>query len=183
MSSCYDSSSDYTSSASTIDALTEVRPRCSKPSNCNNRSKCCSPRDDCSNSKYDPGVAYFTSMVTPLSDVVPAYSETPGLVEFRMRRRNMTVILQWEPFSALMAAAGVAYLTVNQGICNLPPYSITQPVTIEYKGVIRQTFVEIDPTARTGNIRFYLNADGSSTDVAVGDAVSIRGGTANWIVN
>jgi len=98
-----------------------------------------------------------------------------------MRRKNKTVFLQWEPFSGAMAESGVAYLTVTQSISNLPPYVVTIPAVIQYKGVYRPTRIEIDPHSDS-NIRIYLNTDGSSSDVNIGDSVSVPGTCVSWIV-
>jgi hypothetical protein len=74
--------------------------------------------------RYDPGVSYFTSVITPVTNLTPQYSGCTGCVEFRMRRKNKVVSLQWEPFNGTMAASGVSYLSVAQSICNTPPYQI-----------------------------------------------------------
>lgn len=182
-------------SSSTIDAISRICDDCdNKPKPCKSgcnikhvssgylvgstRDEPCYPP-----TRYDPGVSYFPSVVTPLSNLVPLYSGCTGSVEFRMRRKNKTVTLQWEPFTGSLAAAGIAYLTVAQSICNTPPYLISVPIYIEYKGVGRVTHIEIDPSARTGNIRFYLNTDGSTTGTAVGDTIKIYGGAITWIVD
>lgn len=100
-----------------------------------------------------------------------------------MRRKNKTVTLQWEPFSGNLAASGIAYLTVVQSFCNTPPYPIAVPIYLIYKGVGRNTHLTINPAATSGNIRFYLNTDGSTTDTTIGDNVVVAGGSATWIVD
>jgi hypothetical protein len=99
-----------------------------------------------------------------------------------MRRKNKTVSLQWEPFTGTMAASGVAFLTVAQSISNLPPYLMNWPITIQYKGVQKTTSLTVDPHATNGNIRFFLNNDGTSTGVTIGDAFSIPASEVNWII-
>lgn len=196
--SCFTSASSDTthkkcSSASTIDAIDkcsssssdsscETCEKCHKSHECecdSSESKCCSQ------SKYDPGVSYFCSLVTPMCNVESCCSKrsSKGNVEFRMRRKNKTVTVQWEPFSGTLAASGIPYLTVSQSICNLPPYIITNPIYIEYKGDGRNTRVEIDPHSKCGNIRFYLNTDGRCDNTVSGDAIKIFGGSATWIVD
>lgn len=133
--------------------------------------------------RYDPGISYFTSIITPVSKLNSLYTNTPGAVEFRMRRKNKTVILQWEPFTGCLAASGVAYLTVVQTICNTPPYPVSFPIFITYKGVARITTVEIDPHLPTGNIRFYLNTNRSSDDTHVNDSFTIPASSVSWIVD
>jgi hypothetical protein len=99
-----------------------------------------------------------------------------------MRRKNKTVTLQWEPFSGAIGESGIAYVTVIQSISNTPPYPISIPITLQYKSMARTTQIEIDPHAKS-NIKFYLNADGSATDVTLGDSLSVPGGCVSWIVD
>lgn len=135
------------------------------------------------NGRYDPGISYFNSIITPLSNLTPGFSGCMGSVEFKMRRKNKTVTLQWEPFTGTLTANGVSFLTVCQSICNTPPYPISIPIYIIYKGSGRITHVEIDPFAKSGNIKFYLNTDGSGSDINSGDNISFPGGSISWIVN
>ena len=172
---CSDPSSD------TCSEIRSICSDCDKPA-CNKVTKFCEVKYCPPPTKYDPGVSYFTSVVTPLSNLAPSYSGCTGSVEFRMRRKNKVVTLQWEPFSGTMAASGVAFLTVAQSICNTPPYPISLPMYLEYMGVGRPTHVDIDPSSRSGNIRFYLNTDGSASNVNVGDSVFVPGGCVTWIV-
>lgn len=139
------------------------------------------PQDN--NQRYDPGVSSFTSVITPVIGLTPLYSGCIGSVEFRMRRKNKTVTLQWEPFTGSLASSGVAYLTVSQTICNMPPYPMSFPISLQYKGVDRTTKITIDPFATTGGIKFYLNVDGTGTDITMGDAFHIYGGCIPWIVD
>lgn len=124
----------------------------------------------------------FTAIVSPLTNVIPLFSGCTGSVEFRMRRKNKTVTLQWEPFTGNLGANGVSHLSVLQSICNTPPYSVSNPMYIEYKGLGRVTHVEIDPFGKNGNIRFFLNTDGSSNGTVIGDLIKIPGGSTSWIV-
>lgn len=135
-----------------------------------------------SQQRYDPGISHFMSIVTPVTGLTPQYSGITGSVEFRMRRKNKTVTLQWEPFSGTLAANSVAFLTVSQSISNTPPYPISIPITIQYKGLNRSTNITIDPHARTGNIKFHLNEDGTPAGV-VGDTFYVFGGNITWIVD
>lgn len=99
-----------------------------------------------------------------------------------MRRKNKTVTMQWEGFSGIMGAGGVAYLTATQSISNLPPYTVYFPLVLQYKGTIKTTFLTVDPQGKGGNIRFYLNNDGTSTNINMSDAFTIYAGSAVWIV-
>lgn len=125
----------------------------------------------------------FHSIITPVSNLTPQYSGITGTIEFRMRRKNRTVTMQWEPFSGVMAASGVAFLTAPQSISNTPPYPVTWPIMIRYKDVNRQGNITIDPHATNGNIRFYLNLDGTGTDINIGDSFYIYSSTVTWLVN
>jgi len=132
--------------------------------------------------RYDPGVTHFTSVITPLNDLQPQYSGCKGSVEFIMRRKNKTVTLQWEPFKGKLTTNGVSHLVVTQSISNLPNHLVSFPIFIKYKDVGRMTHLEIDPHNKTGNIKFHLNTDGTSTGVAAHDSVYIHGGAVSWIV-
>lgn len=145
----------------------------------------CVSRDDYRrpSRRFDPGATFFTSVITPLTGLTPGFSGCMGSVEFRMRRKNKTVILQWEPFTGTLSSSGVAFLTVAQSICNTPPYIISIPIYIVYKGIGRTTHITIDPFAKSGNIKFYLNKDGSSSNTTVGDSISVPGGAVSWIVD
>ena len=133
--------------------------------------------------RYDPGNSYFNSVITPVTGLTPQYSGVTGTVQFRMRRKNKTVTLQWEPFSGTMAASGVALLTVMQSIWNTPPYPMSWPIMIRYKDINRMTNITIDPSSTTGNIKFYLNTDGTATSINMGDAFYIYAGSISWIVD
>ena len=150
-----------------------------------NNPPCHNPGNECRDPypRYDPGVAMFTSVVTPVSGLTPLYSGVTGSVEFRMRRKNKTVILQWEPFTGTMAASGVAFLTVAQSISNTPPYPVSDTIYIQYRGTDRPVRIVIDPNARGSNIRIYLNTDGSTTNITTGDSFQVYGGNTEWIVD
>jgi hypothetical protein len=130
-------------------------------------------------SKYDPGTTFFTSMITPLSNLV-SHTGSSGSVEFVMRRKNKTVTLQWEPFTATIAVNGIAYLTVAQSLSNMPPYPISNCIFIDYKGRGRMTRIEIDPDSRKDNIKFYLNSDSSSDGIIMGDSIKVHGSSVTW---
>lgn len=147
------------------------------------------PSTDCHKSRqhrsgrYDPGVSYFTSVITPLTNLTPGHSGCLGSVEFRMRRKNKTVTLQWEPFTGCIAASGITHLTVAQSICNTPPYVMSFPIFLHYKNTGRITHIKIDPHAKSGNIKFFLHVDGSGSGVSIGDFISVPGGSVSWIVD
>lgn len=187
-------------SASTIDAIREIcdkrschdYPRNNCPGNNCPRNNCsdysyneCSPYDNYPyrQERYNGCGETFHSIVTPVTNLTPQYSGITGTVEFRMRRKNRTVTMQWEPFSGIMAASGVAFLTAPQSISNTPPYPVTWPIIIRYKDVNRQGNITVDPHSTNGNIRFYLNADGTGTDIAMGDSFYIYASSVTWLVN
>jgi hypothetical protein len=129
----------------------------------------------------NPEICTFTSVITPVTNLVPLYSGCVGSVEFIMRRRNKTIMLQWEPFTCVLTTNGITCLTVCQSISNLPPYKITCPIYIEYKGQLKLTFVTVDPES-SKSIKFYLNSDSSTTDVNANDNVVILAGCINWLL-
>lgn len=185
--SCDTSTSSTNCSTSTIDAIREICDDCdrpdltyiSQPKRFNYVAGGCPepPR------RYEQGTCKFTSVIMPLSELIPGSSGAMGSVEFIMRRKNKTVTLQWEPFSGNLAANGVSYLTVAQTISNTPPYLISLPIYFKYKSIGRVTHAEIDPHAKSPVIKFYLNTDASSTATMMGDSISFPGGSISWIVD
>jgi hypothetical protein len=133
--------------------------------------------------RYNPGVDYFESMVTPVTGLHSRYSKTRGLVEFRMRRKNKTVTLQWESFQGMISGSRIDHLTVTQSIANLPPSPKIWPICIDYGNQIRQGWIEIDPHEINGNIRFYLNTDKSSNHIHMNDWFCIPSSSITWIVD
>lgn len=206
---CNKSDADITSCSSTIDAIREV---CNKPdikdinavsrktnkirikkishdstiddihSLCNSKSSK-SFRDGRYRDQYDPGISSFNSVITPVTGLTPSYSGITGSVQFKMRRKNKTVTLQWEPFSGCIAQNGVAFLTVAQTIWNTPPYPLSIPISIKYKDTNRLTTIIIDPHSTLGNIRFNLNTDGTGTNINANDFFYIYAGAVSWIVD
>lgn len=141
-----------------------------------------STQDNDRKCRYDPGATAFSSLIVPVTNLTSS-SDNINSVEFRMRRKNKMVVLQWEPFSGIMAANGVTSLTVTQSVWNLPPYPITYPIYIRYKNTNKITHMKIDPNPNNGNIKFYLNEDRTGSNVNVGDEFEIYGGCINWIVD
>jgi hypothetical protein len=131
--------------------------------------------------------ADFSSLVVPLTDLTPMHSYENGhnsCIEFMMRRKNRNVSIQWEPFKGSISVNGITHLNVVQTICNLPPYKIYGFLQIKYKDVERTTYVMVDPhpPPKTGNLKFFLNSDGSSKDINANDVVEILGGQITWTV-
>jgi len=166
------------SSSNTVDAIHEICDDYEMKPRISYREHYYPPK-----SKYDPGLSYFNSVITPVTGLTPLFSGCTGSVEFRMRRKNKTVTLQWEPFTGSLSASGVAFIIVAQSISNTPPYPISIPIYIQYKGVGRITNVTINPNAISGNILFYLNTDGSTNNINAGDSFTIPGGAISWIVD
>lgn len=160
-------SSNNSSSCDTIDAIKEI---------CDDVTYISKPCRDssCRSGRYNPGDSTFSSLVTPLINLCP------NCVEFMMRRKNKTVTLQWQPFTGTLSASGVCCLTVCQSICPAPPYMMSMPIFILYKGVPRVVQLTIDPHSNL--IRFYLNTDGSTSNTFAGDAISVPGGAVTYIV-
>lgn len=184
---CNNFNNSSATSPTTIDAIREVcdnscRSPCGPKRSHRNDSPCYPDYGSrCDN--FNPGCERFQSIITPVTNLTPQYSGISGTVEFRMRRKNKSVILQWEPFSGIMAASGVAYLTAPQSISNTPPYPMSWPIKIQYKNVDRNTSISVDPHATGGNIRFFLNTDSTGTDITIGDSFYIYAGSVDWIVN
>lgn len=136
------------------------------------------PMQEC----FNPGGEKFQSIITPVTNLTPQFSGMSGTVQFLMRRKNRTVTLQWEPFSGIMAASGIAFLTVAQSINNLPPYPMSWPIKIKYRDVVRTTNITVDPHGTNGNILFSLNADDTGTGVNIGDSFFVYASSVDWIV-
>jgi hypothetical protein len=122
-------------------------------------------------------------VITPVNSLQPENSKVKGCVEFKMRRKNRIVILQWEGFSGALAQSGVSYLQVPQYITSLPSYKIYSPIKLRYLGQERTTFVLIDPNSNYGNIFFFLNSDGSSSGTNLGDNFFVYPSAVTWITD
>lgn len=128
---------------------------------------------------------YFYSIITPLSDLKGLYSNNPQGVQFIIRKKGGTVILQWEPFQGVLTTNGVKYLEMAQTLPIYPPYTVTIPIYIEYKSVGRITHLEVPGQQTSVNpdvmtVKFYLNTDGSATDINAGDQVFVPGGAISF---
>ncbi len=130
-----------------------------------------------------PDVCTFRSIITPLSALTPLSSKTPGPIEFRMRRKNKVVSLQWEPFSGIITTTGISYLMLAQTIANLPPYPVFCVYNIDYNGVRRVCAIEVNPATVQSNVLFYLNTNGTSEGVNANDSIIVRGAEISWIVD
>lgn len=184
-----DTSKYRSSSRSTVNPLREVNGDTSKVSGINAMEEVYgeinhidmiyvdSPKREKHRRVFIPDNSSFCSLVTPTSEL------TPREVSFLMRRKNKVVTLQWQPFSGVIGHNGVTHLTVIQTIANLPPYKIIYPIYIEYKSEIRLTRIEIDPHAKSSNIKFYLNSDCSGKDINMGDVFFIPASSISWIVH
>jgi hypothetical protein len=179
---------------STSDTESDLRNICNNicktpKSDCNDNNKCniikyqsgCVPYQECYKSgKYDPGISYFNSIITPLSNIQPAYSGCKGSVEFRMRRKNKTVSLQWEEFTGNLMTIGIDKLTVIQSICNTPPYVMNFPIMMKFGGNVILTSIIVDPYKpdNKGNIFFKLPSYTNSNI-----SITIYSSCVSWIVD
>jgi len=172
-----DSSSSCGNSNSTIDlSLHEVYNDCNSSYSDDCRDRC--HQKPC---RYIPECGGFRSMITPLSSLTTLHG-CPGSVRFLMRRKNKVITLQWEPFSGVISELGASYLTLTQTFSNMPPYPMNFPLLIVYQGMRRNTFLTIDSNIPTAQVKFYLNLDGTGTNVHVGDVVDVNGACISWIV-
>lgn len=129
--------------------------------------------------RLDRVMESFRAIVTPLTNLATVYGGHKNLIEFRMRRVNRVVSLQWEPFVGALSRNGASYLIVEQSISNLPPYPIEKPITIVYKGTRKSTYVLVDPF-KGSNLFIYLDISGDEISEA-GDQVEVSGGCIDWI--
>jgi hypothetical protein len=128
--------------------------------------------------KLSDNVFSFTSVISPLNSIKPSFSHANGSVEFRMRRRNKTVTLQWEPFTALISVGGSKSFYVSQSISNLPPYIMDFPITLRYKNKVTNGYVTIDPFVRDNRNNISFNLD---LETNTGDIMNFNGGSISWI--
>lgn len=130
--------------------------------------------------RYDSPMCDFTSIISPLTNIQPKYSGCTGSVEFRMRRKNKTITLQWETFTGIIPAIGIKKLTVIQSICNTPPYKIYIPIMMKINGEKIYSNVKIDPYQpnNKGNIFFKIPKT-TSTDTNI----KIYASCISWIVD
>lgn len=145
--------------------------RCGCESSCGRQVK-----DD--STTFNPQV-----MITPVVGLTPTSgADNRTLVEFRIRRKNQTVTLQWEPFEGSMGQSGVSYLSVHQTIPSLPSHTMSWPILFSYKGVQKISYAFLDPTARE-SLKFYLDVSGLATDVNANDHFYMPGGSITWITD
>ena len=104
-----------------------------------------------------------------------------GDVGFILSKTGKTVRLQWEPFTCRLAANGVSYISVAQGVPHLPCYPLSFPIKIQYKGIWSISTVDIYPD-EAAQIRFVLNVSGSGVCTSVGDEVAVAASSVGWIV-
>lgn len=96
-----------------------------------------------------------------------------------IRRKNHTVIFQWEPFSGALGQEGISYLELTQNIYNLPPHPLEFPIRIVFKGTGQPGYLAVDPSSAI-NIRFHLSMN-NSNNTHIGDSIAIPGGSVSWI--
>lgn len=199
--SCASTGTDCSSSGTTVDCFVEKCDKSSSDcspvtfsslpssaiplwssSSCGNKANdCCPPRFYSHHSRDNEGNFGFKTLITPLTDLKATSSTNGSDIEFRMRRKNRTVTMQWEPFSGNLGASGIANLNVNQSITNLPPYPVSIPYMINYKGKIQHSYVLIDPSSSV-QIKMFIMPDGSS-GTSIGDAIVVPGGNVTWIID
>lgn len=121
----------------------------------------------------------FRAILTPVM-MLRAISTGETSVEFKIRRKNRVVTMQWQQFECSVSQSGVAYLSVQQTINQLPAYEVQIPIRILYKSVPKFGFVAIDPNGGI-QIKFYLDISGSGTCVAAGDHILIPASCISWI--
>ena len=139
---------------------------------------CCS---ESSHSTRQGSMDSFRVILTPVS-MLNSICSGASLIEFKIRRKNRVITLQWEPFECSISQSGVAALSVQQVISQLPPYPIKFPIIITYNGRPMTSFISVDPNSQI-QIKFHLNLTGSGTQVAVGDHVSVPGSCVSWITD
>jgi hypothetical protein len=124
----------------------------------------------------------FRAIVTPVTDLTtPRSPGNPGSVAFTTRKSNGIVTIQFEPFTATLAAP-VRFISVRQSIGDLPPHVIDVPYVLKLNNVGRVGFVRIDPLDSSANLKFYLGPDDSVAGSA-GDRFETNGGIIQWIEN
>ena len=132
---------------------------------------------------YDTGISNFKSIISPLLELKPLYSNLSGEVEFKTRRKNKVVTLQWEPFTGHMAHSGHAFLNVVQAIGTPPPYPIEFNVPIKHNGTFKYGWLVVDPFHKNHTLKFFINHDKTSLGINIGDKIEVSGHCVQWIVD
>src|SRR5437016_9953900 len=162
---CPDSSSSHNRTI-TCSPTSESTNSCNTSNTCGNCSGCSSGSFssciDCS-SQGSASNFNFVNMPSPVSGL------SPGPITFLFRKEINSVNLQWPTFSGVIAANGVTFLTINQSMNFLPPYTVRNCYNVVVKGVSKISFVDIDPVL--SQIRFYL--DPTLTVYNIGDSFTI----------
>lgn len=119
----------------------------------------------------------FKAIITPVTAL------TPSCVQFNMKRKNGVITLQWEQFSGVIAVNGASHVTINQSLCNLPPYRITKPYFLSLNGENRVSYIQVDPSSTGDQISFFFHISGSGSGITTSDSFVIYGGVIDWIEN
>ena len=121
----------------------------------------------------------FRALITPAVDLKSIITGDP-YIEFKIRKKNNTVTLQWEPFECTVSQNGVAYLGVQQTIGQMPAYPTYHPIVVNIKSEQKISYLVIDPNV-SAQIKFYLDLSGLGTGVNEKDNIMIPGGSVTWI--
>lgn len=153
---------------------------CATNGSCPGGPPCYYPRSG----RYNPGddAIGFRAFITPVQNLSPV-SGGCSLVQFWMRRKNSVVTLQWETFRGNLGVNGIAYLCVNQTLCNLPPCDVSFPIRLILRGKahIGYLFVGGYGSCSAEQIRFYLSLGGSGEKNCRDDCFEIPGSSVSWI--
>lgn len=162
-------------------------PRCPDPcvpcvpSPCPPRPRPCPPRPQPRERCIPYITENFGSIVTPLNNLV-SQSGNIGSIEIHVTQIGSTVTFQWEGFTGVLSATGVAYLTINQTVPYFGSGTFTFPIILTHAGTQKVGYLYISSSSSNIQARIYLNEDGSTTGVNVGDAIQVNSGSVSWIL-
>lgn len=123
----------------------------------------------------------FKALITPAINLMSITTGDP-YIEFRIRKKNHTVTLQWEPFQCTVAQNGIASLSVQQTIGQMPMYPMRFNIQISLRGTWITTALIIDPNV-SSQIQFLLDISGQGFGINAGDAIIVPASSVTWITN
>lgn len=125
-------------------------------------------------------VTVIPCSVTPLKKLKTARGINDGQVRLTFVRKASAVTMCWESFEGCIGQNGVSCLRFEQSLPSPPPGSMKFLISITYKGKNQVVNMFIDPMAEP-QLMIFLDLSESGEEVQRGDAVSVPGGSVNWI--
>lgn len=121
----------------------------------------------------------LTAPLNPVSNLQGDWSQSDNAIKIFVQRRGGVVTLQWETFSGIIGAEGLKHIVMNVSFSGMPIAPITELIAVEYRGVMRTGYVQINPYIKEV-IQFHHEL--SDTILSrVGDRIVVYGKAISWV--